>query len=68
MSLRDDNKVKYNYNEYLNENDWVSHSTATINNKLSLNEKLLNLTKAVEKLQKRIEILESIEEKKYDEQ
>lgn len=68
MSLRDDNKVKYDYNEYLNENDWVSHSTAAINNKLSLNEKLLNLTKAVEKLQKRIEILESIEEKKYDEQ
>lgn len=67
MSFRDDNKVDYNYYEYLNELDWVSHTTAlrTMPHQTQ-DEKLINLTKVVEDLQNRIEVLESIEQKNWD--
>tara|TARA_R110002096_G_scaffold20391_2_gene67498 strand:- start:700 stop:894 length:195 start_codon:yes stop_codon:yes gene_type:complete len=59
MSFRD------NYYEYLNDNDWVSHTTGKhkIN---TMEEKLIELTKVVESLQSRIEVLESIEEKDWE--
>mgnify|MGYP000742912815 CR=1 FL=1 len=65
MSLRDDNKVDYNYYEYLNELDWVSHNTSQ-KMPLKQDDKLIALTKVVEDLQNRIEILEAIEEKYWE--
>tara|TARA_R100001463_G_scaffold6764_4_gene21935 strand:+ start:5153 stop:5362 length:210 start_codon:yes stop_codon:yes gene_type:complete len=65
MSLRDDNRVEYNYE---NELEWVSHNTAQ--NSLvhtTIDDKLIALTKVVENLQSRIETLEAIEEKNWDE-
>lgn len=56
MSLRDKNKIEYDYYEYLNSNDWVSHSTGS--SKLTNEQKLINLTKVVESLQEKINILE----------
>jgi CII-binding regulator of phage lambda lysogenization HflD len=56
MSLRDKNKIEYDYYEYLNSNDWVSHST--VSSKLTNEQKLINLTKVVESLQEKINILE----------
>ena len=65
MSLRDDNKVDYNYYEYLNELDWVSHNTSQ-RAPLKQDDKLIALTKVVEDLQNRIEILEAIEERYWE--
>tara|TARA_R100000935_G_C2785246_1_gene143465 strand:- start:112 stop:324 length:213 start_codon:yes stop_codon:yes gene_type:complete len=65
MSLRDDNKVNYNYYEYLNELDWVSHNTSQ-RAPLKQNDRLINLTKVVEDLQNRIEILENIQQKEWE--
>jgi hypothetical protein len=62
MSLRDDNRVEYNY---LNELDWVSHNTAQ-RSPIKKEDKLKELTKVVEDLQNRIEVLESIEQKNWD--
>lgn len=62
MSLRDDNKIEYNY---LNELDWVSHNTAQ-RSPIKQDNKLIALTKVVEDLQNRIEILENSEQKEWD--
>jgi len=65
MSLRDDNRVEYNY---LNELDWVSHNTAQRSpTQITIDDKLIALTKVVEDLQTRIEVLENIEKKEWEE-
>jgi len=64
MSLRDDNKVEYNYE---NELEWVSHNTAQRTPiHTTIDDKLIALTKVVENLQNRIETLEAIEEKYWE--
>tara|TARA_R110000737_G_C14586961_1_gene486766 strand:+ start:1241 stop:1480 length:240 start_codon:yes stop_codon:yes gene_type:complete len=74
MSLRDDNKVDYNYQEYLNELDWVSHNTAQRPpTQQSQEDKLISLTKAVEGLHQEVERLkielyrlEGVQEKQWE--
>ncbi len=62
MSLRDDNRVEYNY---VNELEWVSHTTAQ-RPQMQSEDKLIALTKVVEDLQNRIEVLEGIEQKEWE--
>tara|TARA_R110000765_G_scaffold219865_1_gene323890 strand:- start:780 stop:1001 length:222 start_codon:yes stop_codon:yes gene_type:complete len=69
MSFRDNNKVDYDYWKSLSDEDWSTNTTGGRNKPIinSLDEKLIELTKIVESLQDRIEVLESIESKEWDE-
>tara|TARA_R110000787_G_scaffold100135_1_gene204992 strand:+ start:470 stop:691 length:222 start_codon:yes stop_codon:yes gene_type:complete len=69
MSFRDKYTPKYNYWNELEDADWSTNTTEEkYKSKVNLlNEKLIELTKVVESLQDRIEVLESIEEKNWDE-
>lgn len=65
MSFRDDNKVNYDYGQSLENENWTTNTTGgSLSPSIII--KIIELTKVVESLQNRIEVLESIESKEWE--